>query len=143
LDKTADVIRFGILFPIIGYLAFKKTGDEILPIIAGLTPFMLMVQGYTKWLNEAQILKKNVKTVKNTADEKNISKSKTWIFGVLNSLLWPFHECDLTLWIIVLLASDRIKLLVWILFLSQTVAALISVILRMKEAYERDFDAKV
>ena len=135
LDKTADIIRFGILFPLLGYLAFNRSNNYSLLVISSLTPFMLMVQGYTKWIDEAQKLKLLNKKSNNPNEKSN---GKRMTLGILNALLWPFHECDLTLWIITLLLLNRLHLLVWMLFISQTVMAIVSVVTRMFDAYKRD-----
>lgn len=123
-DKGADVIRFGLLFPALGYMAFRTSGNPLHLFLGALAPFGLMVQGYTKWLYEAHAAKKPGKSA--TAHEKPDSVLK----GIAVALLWPFHECDLTLWIIILIPLGEWGLLLHILCWSQIIAGLLSLIVR-------------
>ncbi|MGM0595517.1 MAG: CDP-alcohol phosphatidyltransferase family protein [Myxococcota bacterium] len=140
LDKMADVIRFGLLFPLLGYFAYKQASgsQSFIYIIMGSTiSLSLLVQGYTKWIYLEH--KSKVKhPIPNSQSSESKSERQNKILGVMTAILWPFHECDLTIWIIVLSAFSLYKLLVIILFASQTIIALISIMVRLFLLYRLD-----
>ncbi|MDA3863087.1 MAG: CDP-alcohol phosphatidyltransferase family protein [Deltaproteobacteria bacterium] len=141
LDKMADVIRFGLLFPLLGYFAYKQAvGDHaFIYIIMGSTiSLSLLVQGYTKWV----YLEHKSRTDKKEQNSKQVESRGTGkqniFYGIMTAIFWPFHECDLTIWIIVMSAFSLYKLLIIILFASQTIIALISIIARLFSLYKLD-----
>lgn len=132
-DKSVDVVRFGLLFSIIGVLAFRESGSVMAAMAGPLAAFGLMVQGYTKWLTVACMPCKNTEeTAKNAP---STSTQISWLRGVAIALLWPFHECDLTLWVCIFGVFGQWTVLVWVLCISQLAAGMASVAARLAQVY--------
>lgn len=125
LDKSVDIIRFLVLFNVLSWIAFKQTGNFFIAVSGSLAACGLLIQGYTKWLTSHMELKMGVG---DTSAE--LTKNTPWVAGILKSIVWPFAECDLTLWIIIFLIAGRIDILVIILAVSQLTAAMISIFQR-------------
>lgn len=138
-DKAVDVLRFGLLFPVLGWIAYGHSGSVAAAMAGPLAAFGLMVQGYTKWLS-ASLQAKAASVVATAPPEKNPAgdadapvRRVPWAGGMAAALLWPFHECDLTLWVCVLGAAGRFPELVWILAASQLAAGAASLAARFWE----------
>lgn len=118
-DKSVDVVRFGLLFPLLSWLAVRQTGAWIHGMAGPLAAFGLMTQGYSKWLAVSMT------PVTKTAEEPTtavLPVRRPWVSGLAVALLWPFHECDLTVWIVALGAFELWAPLAWILAASQLLA---------------------
>ena len=126
LDKTADIIRFWALFSAVGFLAWHRSADPMHLYLAGMASFALVVQGYVKWIVEPFV--SEGKNADNTM--KSFDKSTLWM-GSLKALLWPFHECDLSVWAAVLGVVSKFELLNYVLSFSQIAAALIALVARL------------
>lgn len=118
LDKSVDVVRFGLLFPLLSWLAVQQTGAWIHGMAGPLAAFGLMIQGYSKWLTVSMI----PATEPAVKPKENAPSRRPWAPGFAVALLWPFHECDLTVWIVALGAFGQWVPLVWILAASQLLA---------------------
>ncbi|PKN46841.1 MAG: hypothetical protein CVU59_04855, partial [Deltaproteobacteria bacterium HGW-Deltaproteobacteria-17] len=122
LDKSVDVVRFGLLFPILSWLAVEQSGAWIHGMAGPLAAFGLMIQGYSKWLAAAMLPAAAETPAADAAPAQDRPTGRPWISGTAVALLWPFHECDLTVWIVALGATRQWVALVWILAVSQLVA---------------------
>ncbi len=126
-DKSVDVVRFGLLFPIIGVLAFRESGSLAAAMAGPIAAFGLMVQGYTKWLAAASLPAASPPA----AVSPEVRPRIPWVRGMAVALLWPFHECDLTLWVCALGAMGQWTALAWILAVSQVAAGAASLVARL------------
>ena len=136
LDKSVDVVRFGLLFPILSGLAVEQSGAWIHGMAGPLAAFGLMIQGYSKWLAVAML---PADPAPKPADETPPeSTSRPWGSGLAVAFLWPFHECDLTVWICVLGATRQWVALVWILAVSQLVAGAAALFSRLWQVYQAE-----
>ncbi len=129
LDKTSDVIRFWALFSVVGYLAWRSSMNPLHLYLAGMASFALMVQGYVKWIVEPFVTAPKSEDLSANLP-KSLDKS-VFVPGILKALLWPFHECDLTVWAAVLGVMSNFELLDWVLAGSQSVAAVIALVSRL------------
>jgi CDP-alcohol phosphatidyltransferase len=149
LDKFGDIIRFGLLFPVLGYLAYFKYHNSIFILLGAMSSIGLLIQGYTKWVYEAHALNFQIKNSSKN-DELELDKDKkqnstnnkkttnNYLKGITVSILWPFHECDLTLWIIILMYTGNLKLLLIIMSISQMTAGVLSIFSRLYNSYRLD-----
>lgn len=135
LDKSVDVVRFGLLFPLLSWLAVQQTGAWIHGLAGPLAAFGLMIQGYSKWLAAAMLSPASPASVATLAPSE---KRRPWASGLAVALLWPFHECDLTIWIVVLGALGQWSLLVWILAASQLVAGFAALFARLWQVWSAE-----
>lgn len=133
LDKAVDVIRFIYLFNTLSFIAYTQTGSFIYAISGGIASCGLLIQGYTKWLNEHMLLSKN-----SGHEEENDGERSSSLHGLIKAILWPFNECDLTIWIVILLLFDRSDILVLILGVSQIAAAVGALVARGIGAWNLD-----
>lgn len=149
LDKSVDVVRFGLLFPLLSWLAGSQTGDWIHGMAGPLAAFGLMIQGYSKWLAvamqplsvapqplafAAQPQAAQPQASQPLASQPQAAQPQAghpWVSGMLVALLWPFHECDLTVWVVVLGAFGQWVPLVWILAASQLLAGFAALFARL------------
>jgi len=141
LDKSVDVVRFGLLFPLLSWLAVQQSGAWIHGMAGPLAAFGLMIQGYSKWLTVSMIPAKEPAGKPTQPDPSE--KGRPWASGLAIALLWPFHECDLTVWIVALGAFGQWVPLVWILAASQLLAGFAALGARLWQvrAAERATDA--
>ncbi len=136
LDKSVDVVRFGLLFPLLSWLAVRQTGAWIHGMAGPLAAFGLMIQGYSKWLAVSMLPAKepSVKLTEPAVSEKR----RPWASGLAVALLWPFHECDLTVWIVALGALGQWAPLVWILAASQLLAGFAALAARLWQVWSAE-----
>lgn len=134
-DKSVDVVRFGLLFPILGVLAYRESGSVAAAMAGPMAAFGLMVQGYTKWLAAVSLPPASGNTPAGNAAAPPGSRRAARLQGLAVALLWPFHECDLTLWVCILGILDRFTALVWVLAISQLAAGAASLAARLIQVY--------
>ncbi len=133
LDKTVDVIRFGLLFPVLGVLAYEQTGNWLHAFAGPFAAFGLMIQGYSKWLFIAHFPDQK-------ADSSSHRDGKV-PGGLIKAIVWPFNECDLTTWIVILGLLQWWVPLVWIMAASQMIAGITSLVARMFFLFRADRSA--
>ncbi len=136
LDKSVDVVRFGLLFPILSWLAVEQSGAWIHGMAGPLAAFGLMIQGYSKWLAVAMLPPPQA-TPANPGDTTTPT-ARPWASGLGVAVLWPFHECDLTVWICALGATRQWVALVWILAVSQLVAGAAALFSRLWQVWRAE-----
>jgi hypothetical protein len=135
LDKSVDVLRFGLLFPILSWLAVEQSGAWIHGMAGPLAAFGLMIQGYSKWLALAMLPPPEAPPA---AQEDAPPPRRPWGTGLAVAFLWPFHECDLTVWICALGATRQWVALVWILAASQLSAGAAALFSRLWQLWRAE-----
>jgi len=136
LDKSVDVVRFGLLFPILSWLAVEQSGAWVHGMAGPLAAFGLMIQGYSKWLAIAMLPPTDTSSA--PAVPAQDPCRRPWASGLSVAFLWPFHECDLTVWICVLGATRQWVALVWILAVSQLIAGAAALFSRLWQVWRAE-----
>jgi phosphatidylglycerophosphate synthase len=146
-DKVSDAITWGLICGVIGWAAYRDSGNVWLPIAAIGSAYALLVLGYMKWIVVAE-QRKAVSTedaprsqVVHEAPSRTPREWAMW-FGSSLVRVFAFEEVDLFFWIGIALIVDRLDLLIWMLAITQGAQMVIMVIKRGLEARALDVARK-
>jgi phosphatidylglycerophosphate synthase len=152
-DKTGDMITWFFISAAIGWRAFAGTGDALLIVLPIAAAYALAVRGYMKWLivaeseklrwheasrSPAELVAQH--TAPATLGEPPDRTPADWLrwFLRMSVQFYRFEEMDLFFWIAIGLLTGQLKLLCWLLFVSQTIGLVGMVIRRAREAHRID-----
>lgn len=145
LDKIGDAISWAAICLVIGWVAYRNSGDAYLLILAALATYGLLFSGYAKWLwayEDQRLRWRDAEGDPAAAVERENKRSKPapppqrslkqWIRWALSRLfaIVRFEEVDLFFWIGLFLVLKRLDLLLWGLALTQAALALSAVVYR-------------
>lgn len=137
VDKICDALGQIVVFSALSLVAWRRTSLPHYLVLGPLAAWFLLVRGYAKWIvTEPQTAAGSPPPPRRTGTD--------WarLIGKAVSRIWLFDEVDLPFWIALGLILERIPWLVWVLFISQTVGALVQLVRRGLQARRRDLASR-
>ena len=156
-DKASDIVTWCAMSMALGWRAYQHTGDALTILLIDGSAFALAIRGYMKWAANAEAEKLRwlrakadpVATVErftrppqiSTPPERTPAQWVTWFFRSWSKIVL-FEEMDLFFWVGLGLLLDRLDLLAWMLFVTQTIGMLAMVVVRHVETHKLDVEKK-
>lgn len=144
-DTVSDAITWFATLAALGWLAFQRTSDAHLLIVAGAAAYALMVSGYMRSVVETADERRRWKdavadpvgaVARNAGREEGCAPPERtpgdWVRWFVRCIgqVWRFHEMDLFFWVGLFVILDRIPELLWLLAITQTIAMMIQFVAR-------------
>ncbi len=145
-DKTSDGITWTVIAFAIGWLAFERSGNGLMLVLAGIGSSSQLIMGYMKWVyeNEANGLawyraktdpdsQIAARTRPPKLSEPPARSRRQWLrwFAVSMMGIVRFQEMDLYFWAGLLLLLDQPIWLTWLLAISQGAMMVYMLVKRM------------
>jgi phosphatidylglycerophosphate synthase len=153
-DTVSDAVTWFLTLMALGWVAFGRTGEAYMLVVAGAAAYALMVNGYMRSVVETAAERKKWRvaavdptTAKGPAtkdgSESELPPERTradWVkwFGKVFSQIWRFQEMDLFFWVAVGVWLDRIPELIWLMAATQCAAMLVQFAVRAKKMQSFD-----
>jgi phosphatidylglycerophosphate synthase len=157
-DKVSDAITWLAITSAVGYVAYRDTGDVLLPMAAVASAYALLVMGYMKWIVVAEqkkldwleartqpAVRRSLHHVAAAEAAGPPSRSAgQWVAWFASSIarVVMFEEVDLFFWIGVGLVVDRLDLVCWLLVISQFIQLAAMLLKRGLQAHALDAAAR-
>jgi phosphatidylglycerophosphate synthase len=144
-DKVSDMISWALIVMVVGWQAYRMTGDAKYIVLGAASVIALNLRGYMKWLTHAETervrwLEARVDpaatVAKHTAPivikPPPVRTPRDWAiwFAKKLAVVFIFEEMDLWFWLGVALLIDRLDLLLWLMMISQCAGAAAMVVVR-------------
>jgi phosphatidylglycerophosphate synthase len=144
-DKASDALTWFVIMLAIGWVAYRRSSDPIMLVLATTSAYAFLSLGYMKWVAHAEeqrlewhlasedaapLIAKNTRPPK--LSEPPERTLKDWIKWFLWSMaqIVRFEEIDLFFWVGLALLIDQLELLLWVLAITQSLGALIMLVKR-------------
>lgn len=156
-DKASDIVTWTAMSMALGWRAYVHTGDAIYLVLIDGSAFALAIRGYLKWAANGEAEKMRwlrAKADPAAAVERATAPPKIstppertaaqWVSWYLKSWLkiFQFEEMDLFFWVSLGLLLDRLDLLAWMLFVTQTAGMAALFVYRHIETHGYDVEKK-
>lgn len=144
-DTVSDAVTWFTTLAALGWVAYQRTDQVHLLVVAALGAYALMVNGYTRSVVETAAERRKWKdaeadpagTVAAMAGrqeggpppERTRAEWGRWLARCV-AQIWKFQEMDLFFWVGVFVVIDRIPELLWLVALTQVAALTIQFFLR-------------
>ena len=152
-DKVSDLITWFPITMALGWLAFEKTGEPLMLVLAAVHAYCLAVLGYAKWVTHAEA--QRLDWLKARRDPEPLIEQHTrppklseppersprdWAIWLARSAaqIVRFEEMDLPLWITVFLLIDQLEILLWLLAVTHVFGMVVMVVKRGAEVVKID-----
>lgn len=151
-DKLSDAVTWFAIVGALGWVAYRRSGDALLPLLAAASAYGLLLMGYSKWVLHAESEKRawrlaerdpSILAARTAAPAPAAPPSRTfgewvrWVGARLAGIV-RFDEVDLFFWVGLGLVLDRLALTVWLLAITQVVGGLGTVLWRLVVAARLD-----
>ncbi|HEU0037462.1 MAG TPA: CDP-alcohol phosphatidyltransferase family protein [Kofleriaceae bacterium] len=152
-DTVSDAVTWFTTLAALGYLAYSRTGQWQLLVVAAAGAYALMVNGYTrsvvetaaekrKWRDAVDdpvgaVLRHANQTEGGPPPERTRAEWIAW-FGRCVGQIWRFQEMDLFFWVGCFVLIDRIPELLWLVAITQLAALLIQFVIRSTTMHRFD-----
>lgn len=144
-DKVSDNITWALTVMVVGWQAYRESGDAMLIVLAAASVIALNVRGYIKWLYQAET--ERVRWLEAKRDPAGtvarytapivikpppVRSARDWALWFLKKLavVFIFEEMDLWFWLALAILIQRFDLLVWLMMVSQCAGAAAMVVAR-------------
>jgi phosphatidylglycerophosphate synthase len=156
-DKASDILTWSAITMALGWRAYMASGDALHMLLIDGSAFALAIRGYIKWAAHAEAEKLRwlrakadpVAAVERATAPPKISTppdrdARAWAAWFLRSWskIVQFEEMDLFFWVSLGLALQRLDLLAWMLFVTQTAGMLVMFIFRHVETHRLDVEKR-
>ncbi|MCA9677624.1 MAG: CDP-alcohol phosphatidyltransferase family protein [Myxococcales bacterium] len=144
-DTVSDAVTWFATLAALGWLAYQRTGQAHLLVVAGAGAYALMVNGYMrsvvetaeerrKWKDAvddpvAAVAANAARQEGGPPPERTGAEWLRWL-GRCVGQIWRFQEMDLFFWVAVFVVLDRIPELLWLVAVTQLAAMLIQFVAR-------------
>ncbi len=149
-DATSDTITWFLTLAAIGWVAYQRSGEAHLLLVACAGAYALSVTGYLKSLVDTAEEKATWRAAASAADpasviraqaartEASLPPERSWRdwpiwFGKTMLQIYRFQEMDLFFWVGLLLVLDRVPELLWLVAITQSVAMVVCFVQRAKK----------
>lgn len=156
-DKASDIVTWTAMSMALGWRAFVHTGDPLTIVLIDGSALALAIRGYLKWAANAEAEK--MRWLRAKADPAAAVERATapprlstppqrtaaqWVTWYLKSWLkiFQFEEMDLFFWVSLGLILDRLDLLAWMLFVTQTAGMAALFVYRHFETHGYDVEKR-
>lgn len=152
-DTVSDAVTWFTTLAALGWLAYERTGQVHLLVVAAAGAYALMVNGYTRSCVETAAERRKWKDAIDdpvgavfrnaTREEGGPPPERTraeWLrwFARCVGQIWRFQEMDLFFWVGVFVVLDRIPALLWLVAVTQLAALTIQFFLRSAQMHAFD-----
>jgi phosphatidylglycerophosphate synthase len=152
-DTVSDAVTWFTTLAALGWVAYRRTDDVALLVVAAAGAYALMVNGYTRSVVETAHERRKWKdaavdpvgTVAKMAsrEEGGPPPARTgaqWVGWFLRCLgqIWRFQEMDLFFWVTVFVLLDRIPELLWLVAITQLASMIIHFFVRASQMHGFD-----
>jgi phosphatidylglycerophosphate synthase len=156
-DKASDIVTWTAMSMALGWRAYVHTGEPLYLLLIDGSAFALAIRGYLKWAahGEAEKLRwlraraDPAAAVERATQPPRISTPPErtpaqWVRWYLRSWsrIIQFEEMDLFFWVGLGLVLDRLDLLAWMLFVTQTAGMAVMFIYRHYETHGYDVEKR-
>jgi phosphatidylglycerophosphate synthase len=156
-DKASDLVTWTAMSMALGWRAYVHTGDPLYIVLIDGSAFALAIRGYLKWAAHAEGEKLRwlrakadpVAAVERATQPPRLSTppertAMQWLRWYLRSWsrIVQFEEMDLFFWVGLGLLLDRLDLLAWMLFVTQSVGMTALFIYRHIESHGYDVEKR-
>ena len=133
-DKVSDMITWALTVMVIGWQAYRMSGDAKLIVFAAASVIALNLRGYMKWLTVAEtervrwlearqdpsgtVAKHTAPIVIKPPPERTARDWAIWFLKKV-AVVFIFEEMDLWFWIGLAMLIDRLDWLLWLMMISQ------------------------
>lgn len=144
-DKVSDMITWAVIVMVVGWQAYRTSGDATFIVLAAASVIALQLRGYMKWLTHAEterirwlearpdpaaaVAKHTAPIVIKPPPARTARDWAIW-FAKKLAVVFIFEEMDLWFWLGLALLIDRLDLLLWLMMLSQCAGAAAMVVVR-------------
>ena len=152
-DTVSDAVTWFTTLAALGWVAYRRTDDVLLLVVAAGGAYALMVNGYTRSCVETAHERRKWKdavadpvgTVERMAsrEEGGPPPERTgaqWFGWVLRCVgqIWRFQEMDLFFWVTLFVVLDKIPELLWLVAITQLVSLLVHFVIRSTQMHSFD-----
>jgi len=157
-DKVSDMITWAVIVIVLGWQAYRTSGDAMYLVFAGAAVAALELRGYMKWLCQAEterlrwleakqdpaasVAKHTAPIVIKPPPERSARDWAIW-FAKKVAVVFIFEEADLWFWLCLGLLIDRLDLVLWLLMLTQCAGAAAMVAVRAVRMARADDQIRV
>lgn len=156
-DKASDLVTWTAMSMALGWRAYVHTGDPLYIVLIDGSAFALAIRGYLKWAAHAEGEKLRwlrakadpVAAVERATQPPRLSTppertAMQWLRWYLRSWsrIVQFEEMDLFFWVGLGLLLDRLDLLAWMLFVTQSAGMTALFIYRHIESHGYDVEKR-
>jgi phosphatidylglycerophosphate synthase len=156
-DKASDILTWTAMSMALGWRAYVHTGEPLYILLIDGSALALAIRGYIKWAANAEAEKLRwlrakadpaAAVARATAPPKlSTPPDRTpaqWVTWYLKSWLkiFQFEEMDLFFWVSLGLILDRLDLLAWMMFVTQTAGMLALFVYRHFETHGYDVEKR-
>jgi phosphatidylglycerophosphate synthase len=132
-DKVSDAVTWHAICAAIAWASYKDSADVVLVIAVLTSGYAQMVCGYVKWVAATAELEAN--RPRSSSPGSQLPPSRTpaqWLVWFGSSLVRAvkFEEVDLFFWVGLGLILGRLDLLIWLLFISQSIQVAAMIVIR-------------
>ena len=152
-DTMSDGVTWFTTLAALGWLAYRRTDDPHLLLVAAAGAYALMVNGYSRSVVETAVERRKWRDAvddpmgavlrnANRQDggpppERTGSEWGRWVVRCI-AQIWKFQEMDLFFWVAVFVLLDRIPQLLWLVALTQVAAMTVQFFLRSSTMWALD-----
>lgn len=152
-DTVSDAVTWFVTLASLGWLAFQRTGEAHLLVVAAAAAYALMVAGYMrsvvetaderrKWEDAvadpaAAVARYAGRPEGMTPPDRTLGDWVRWFFRCVGQV-WRFHEWDLFFWVGLFVLLDRVPELLWLLAATQTISMLVQFLARASQMRAHD-----
>ena len=152
-DKVSDAMSWFVIVAAIAWVAYDRTGNGALLIVATAAAYALLVRGYMKWVIASEQARLDWLKARNdpaAAVARHLAPPKPseppqrslqdWVAWIGRALLnvYQFDEIDMFFWVGLFLVLDEPVLLVWLLGITQGIGLLVMTLRRLRDAHRVD-----
>lgn len=152
-DKASDQLTWSIIILALAWAAFEQTGEPLLILLAAASAMALFQRGYMKWVLTAET--ERLRWLEARADpEEAVARRSArrpvapppdrdgadwlrWLLSMAPRIVL-FEEMDLFFWVGLGLVLGRLELLIWLLFITQSLGMVGLLVYRHLQAYRID-----
>jgi phosphatidylglycerophosphate synthase len=152
-DKVSDAITWFPIVMAVGWVAYQRSGDNLMLVLAAVHTYAMLTLGYLKWVAYAETQRLDwfrVRDGDSSPIERNTRAPKLseppartvgqWIkwFAWSMAQIVRFEEMDLFFWVGVGLLFGHLDILLWILAATQVGGVLVMVVKRGRDVARAD-----